>query len=87
MMCLFTSRSLTLQLNSDVSLLDLLKCWLRESYWGYAARLTNAIDRERYHECVANTLKKYFNDSSLVRLVGQMMIDLNYTPLVIQVTC
>ena len=61
-------RQLTLQLNSTVPPMELLSCWLYESYWNYAAQLTSAVDRERYQECVTNTLRKYFSDSPLVSI-------------------
>ena len=60
-------RTLCIQVTpQEVSPTVLLLAWLRESQWRYCQCMSSEVDRERYTECVNNTLRKFFSEFSLV---------------------
>ena len=62
----FNYRTLTLQCTATCSALQLLTVWLHEMYWAYAGKMTSAVDRDVYTDCVSTTIRKYFCDHQLV---------------------
>ena len=57
-----------MSLNSSHTTEQLLRYWHYETYWAYGAQLSSCVDRERYLELVKAFSKKYFGDTTLVRV-------------------
>ena len=57
-----------MSLNSSHTTEQLLRHWHYETYWAYGAQLSSCVDRERYLELVRAFSKKYFGDTTLVRV-------------------
>ena len=63
-----------MSLNSSHTTEQLLRHWHYETYWAYGAQLSSCVDRERYLELVKAFSKKYFGDTTLVRVCMFMCV-------------